>query len=875
MRRCCAIPLGISVAHLRILLAKAGPAILYDLEVLVSKIFGHLVADVRYALRGLRKAPLFTAVAVLSMALGIGANTAIFTLVDQVLLRRLPVDRAEKLVQVSAPGSESYGGGMGDGTELSYAMYRDLRDHNSAFSGMFCRMPWSMQASYGGRTEQVTGEMVSGTFFPLLGVRPAAGRLFSADDERSIGGHPVAVLSHGYWRSRFGSDPKVVGTTIVVNRHALEIVGVVQAGFEGLDLAAPVQVYVPIVMQPQMGPAWLRLEDRRFRFVQAFGQLRDGVSADQALAGLQPLYRSLLEQESQETAFSAASADTKRRFLEGRLTVDDASRGHSNLRTQVTEPLLILMAVACGVLLIVCANVANLLIARGAARQREVALRLAVGGSRWQIVQLLLAESLVLAFAGGGLGLLVASWGADALLGFFAMPDGALAVTSGPDGRILLFTCALATGTAFLAGVVPAIRSSHVDLAPTLKGSGGAIVGEQPRLRKTLVAVQVALSFLLLVGAGLFVRSLTNLLDVDPGFRTARMVSFSFHLEASGYDAERARAFAKTFQDRLSRTPGVSSVAYAFQSLLGGGGWGMGFTVEGYKPPPGESAGSMANAVSPGFFNTMGMRIIAGREFDERDERGFAKGWPYTVAVVNETFAKRYFGAASPIGRHIGIGDDPGTETRIEIVGLVRNAKYTGIREDERAQVFFPYLQATMEGVTAYVRTTQDEQAVMGTIRREMAALDSNLAIFGVSTLDDLVDRSVVNERLIASLSATLGVMATLLSVIGLYGVMASVVARRTREIGIRMALGAVGADIALGVLREAGLLVAVGLGVGFGASWWLGRYVQGQLYGITPADAPTIALAALILTTVAAIAAILPAGRAARVAPMTAIRGE
>ena len=301
----------------------------------------------------------------------------------------------------------------------------------------------------------------------------------------------------------------------------------------------------------------------------------------------------------------------------------------------------------------------------------------------------------------------------------------------------------------------------------------------------------------------------------------------------------------------------------------------MGFTVEGYKPPAGEGAGSMANAVSPGFFKTMGMRMIAGREFDHRDERGFAKGWPYTVAVVNETFAKRYFGGANPLGRHLGIGDDPGTEMRIEIVGLVANSKYTGIRENDRAQVFFPYLQSRIESVTAYVRTSQAPEAVMPGIRREMAALDSNVAIYGVVTLEDLVDRSVVNERLIASLSATLSLMATLLSVIGLSGVMAYVVARRTREIGIRMALGAVGAEIARGVLREAGLLVGLGLGVGFAASWWLGRYVQGQLYGVTPADAPTIALAALMLTTVAAIATIVPARRAARVAPMAASRGD
>ncbi len=530
-------------------------------------------SDLRHATRTLRGAPPFTFVAVLSIGLGIGANTAVFTLVDQVLLRPLPVNRADRLVQVSAPDTETLGGGMGDDSELSYAMYRDLRDRNEVFSGMFCRMPWAMQVGYDGRTEQVSGQLVSGTFFPVLGLQPAMGRLLAADDERSIGGHPVAVLGHAYWTRRFASDPTIVGKTIVVNRQPLEVVGVAPAEFSGLDFADPVDVYVPISMQPQMGPGWLKLEGRRFRFVQVFGRLRDGVSIEQAGASLQPLYRAVLQDEAQDAAFVSASAETRRAFLEGRLTVDDASQGRSSLRTSVREPLLILMAIAAGVLLIVCANVANLLIARGAARRREMALRLAVGGSRWQIARLLLVESLVLAAAGTAAGLLIASWGADALLGFYESPDAALAVHSGPDLRILFFTCAIAVTTALVAGLAPAVRGTRVDLVTTLKGSGGS-VNEQARMRKALVVVQVALSFLLLVCAGLFVRSLDNLLAVDPGFRTARTVAFSLELEANGYDAERARGFARTLQQHVSRMPGVSSSAYTFQPLLGGGAWG-------------------------------------------------------------------------------------------------------------------------------------------------------------------------------------------------------------------------------------------------------------------------------------------------------------
>jgi predicted permease len=862
--------------------ARAGGLVL---KLLRTGFMAHLLADLRYAVRTLRSVPLFTAVAVLSIGFGIAANSAVFTLVDQVVLRMLPVTRPGELAQVTARGTESYGGGMGDGRELSYAMYRDLRDHNEVFEGMFCRTPMPLRVGYDARSEMVAGELVSGTFFPQLGVKAAAGRLFTADEDRAAGASPVALLGYNYWRARFNGDPAVIGRTLTVNGHPLEIVGVVQAGFDGLDIGQPAQVYVPITMQPQMGPAWLQLDGRRFRWVQVFGRLRDGVTIERAAAGLQPLYRSLLQQEVADAAFAEASADTKRRFLEGALTVESAARGRSGLRDSVREPLLILMAIAGGVLLIVCANVANLLIARGAARQRELALRLAIGAGRGQIVRLLLVESLLLAALGAGVGLLLANWGAGVLLGYFATDENPLAVSANSDGRIVLFTTVLAVVTALLAGVIPALRSTRVDLAPALKGSGGAVVSGQPRLRKTLVVAQVALSFILLIGAGLFVRSLKNLLDVDPGFRTTRMLTFGFDLAQNGYDAERAHAFSKTFLDRVSATPGVASAAYAFQALLEGGGWGMGLTIEGYQAPQGSrGAGAVCNAVSPGFFKTMGIPVLLGREFDARDDRAATapataapgQGWPYRQAVVNETFAKRYFKGANPVGRHVGLGSDPTTPMPIEIVGLVKDTKAWAIREDTRPQIFFPYLQATqIEGVTVYVRTDGAPDAVMQSIRRSLLEVDPQLAINRVSTLDERVETSVTNERLIASLSATLSTMATLLSLVGLYGVMAYMVTRRTREIGIRMALGARAVQVAGGVLREAGGLVAIGLALGFGAAWWLGRFVQSQLYNVTPADAWTIVLAALALGAAAGIASVLPARRAARVSPMAALRDQ
>jgi predicted permease len=831
-----------------------------------------LLVNIRHAGRGLRKAPLFTAVAVASMGFGIGANTTVFTLVDQVLLRSISVSRPSELVQVSSVGSPI--GGMGDGTELSYAIYRDLRDHNQVLSGMFCRQSTDLYVGVGERTEQVVGELVSGTFFPVLGLRPAAGRLFTADEDRSVGDQAVAVLAYGYWQSRFGGRSTAIGQTVHVNGHPFQIVGVVQAGFDGIDIGQPAQIYVPITMQPKLGPAWLQIDTRRLRWVQVYGRMRAGLTAERTQAELQPLYGALLEKEVDDAA-AGASIDTKRRFLEGRLTVTSAARGHSGFSKSVRTPLLILMAVAAGVLLIVCANVANLLIARGAARQRELALRLAVGAGRWDVIGLLLVESLLLGLGGAAAGLLLALWGASILVGFYENPVTHLAISGSPDLRIVAFNIVVAIVTAMIAGIIPALRATSVDLAPTLKSGGGAIGGERARVRKVLLVTQVSLSFVLLIGSGLFVRSLQNLLHLDLGFRTDRTLSFMFDLSRSGYNADRARGFVKTYSGRLSRLPGVSSVAYSFQPLLEGGGWAMNLSVEGYRPATGQNLNALCNAVSPGFFRTMGIPLLAGREFTERDDQPLPKGWPYRVAIVNEAFARQYLNGTNPIGRRVGLDDNPGAPTPIEVVGFVKDTNAWAIREDRRPQIFFPYLQASIEDITTYVRTEGDPMGLMEGVRREIAAMDPQLAISNVSTLDDIAKRSLTNERLIASLSGTLSLMATMLSIIGLYGVMSYSVTRRTREIGIRVALGALSSQIARAVLREAATLVGIGMGLGWGAAWLLGRYVESQLYGVTPADATTIALATVTLTAVAAIASFIPARRAANVAPMTALRQD
>jgi predicted permease len=559
--------------------------------------------------------------------------------------------------------------------------------------------------------------------------------------------------------------------------------------------------------------------------------------------------------------------------------MDDARYGQSDLRRELDSSLQILMAVALGVLLIACANVANLLIARGAARERELALRRALGAGRARLAWLLVAEAVVLAVAGSALGLAIATWGAGLLVDVFATSDSAAAVTASPDLRVVGFTAAIAVVTALLSGVAPALRAARGSVAPVLKAAGGGVVREQPRLRKSLVVVQVALSFLMIVAAGLFVRSLDNLQQVQTGYATERVASFSVDLERSGYSEPRSAQFGREALQRLAALPGVDAAGFATFGILEGGGWGMPFTVEGFQPRPGSRAGSMINAVSPGYFETLQARVTRGRTFGSQDARTPAEGdesWPYRTAMVNETFVQRYFGGRDPIGRHIGIGDDPGTPTPIRVVGVVAVSKYQAIREEPRPQVFVPAFEARgVNNVTFYVRSRLPGAAVLGSVRATIAQLDPTLPVFNVATLDERVARSLRNERLVAGLSAAFATLATLLAVIGLYGVMSYTVTRQSREIGIRMALGAKAGRVALQVVREAGLLVGVGLLVAGPAAWWMKGFVATELYNVQPLDPLTLTLAAAGLTMVALLAAGIPARRAAHIDPMRALRDE
>jgi predicted permease len=848
----------------------------------------NLWGDLRYAFRSLRKAPVFTAVAVLSLALGIGANTAIFTLLDQILLRLLPVKDAKQLTLLTMRGRH-YGSNWG-GNAISYPMYRDFKDRNSVYSVMFCRFVRQLSLSFEGHTELTLGELVSGTYFPGLGVGAALGRTLNENDDITPSGHPVAVLSYDYWKTRFGGDSQVVGKKIIVNGNNMTIVGVAQEGFDGVELGSAAKIFVPVMMQPDLMPLNKEfLKDRRTRWVQAFGRLKPGVNEAQAKAALQPIMNAMLQQEVQEAAFSNASQFTRDEFLKCTIDVLPGSQGRSYFRRQLTTPLWVLMAITGTVLLIACANLANLLLARATGRYKEMAIRLAMGASRGRIISQLLTESLLLSFLGGAAGIVFALWADQLLMAAYLPSDSqGLKIATTPDLRILLFTIAVTMLTGLLFGLAPALQATKPDVAPTLKDQAGAVVGGgNSVLRKTLVAAQVTLSLLLLIGAGLFVKSLGNLRALGPGFPAERLIGFQIDPGMTGYTAERAKIFFRSLTESLGTLPGVQSVGLAAVRILEGNEWDNSATVEGYTPPrAGDHPEPFMNSISPNYFATMGVPIVQGRDFTEKDTQRVLhmKGRPprnedyYVPAtiIVNETFAKKYFAGRSPIGRHLGMGIDPGTKLDMEIIGVVKDFKYTSLRDDIPEQAFQPYLaDKYLSGMTVYLRTTADPNQLFSAVRAKVRELDSSIPVYAMRTTDQQISNSLSTERLIASLSAVFGFLATLLATIGLYGVMAYTVARRTREIGIRMALGAAQGKVVWMVMKEVLILVALGVGLGLPAAFGLTRFVRSQLFGIAPNDPSTLVMAAVGLAVIACAAGYIPALRASRVDPILALRYE
>ncbi|HEY6263258.1 MAG TPA: ABC transporter permease, partial [Candidatus Acidoferrum sp.] len=803
-------------------------------------------------------------IAVLTLALGIGANTAIFTLLDQVLLRLLPVKNPQQLVLLTMRGHH-YGNNWG-GNAISHPMYRDFQAHNEVFSEMFCRFPIAASLSFGGQSERVAVELVSGTYFSTLGVGPARGRLFTPEDDRIPSGHPLLVLSYDFWKSRFAGDPGIVGKELTINNYKMTVIGVAQQDFDGVELGQSPKIFIPIMMQLQIivGNPNDMLKDRRSRWVNAFGRLKPGVSQQQAKAALQPFMHSMLEQEVQEAGFAHASAYDRQEFLKSWIDVLPGSQGRSYTRRQLSTPLWVLMATTGAVLLIACANLANLLLVRGSARTKEIAIRLAIGATRWQIIRQLLIESVTLSFLGGMAGLALAFWADRALMGVYLPSDSnGLNISSAPDLRILLFTFTVTILTGIIFGLVPAMQTTKPNIAGTLKDQAGAVVGGGHNgLRKGLVVAQVTLSLLLLVGAGLFVRSLANLRNLGPGFPAEKLVGFNIDPSLNGYTPERMKVFYSQLSQVLSSIPGVQSVGLASMRILEDNEWDSGVSVEGFTPAkPDEHAQPFMNSIGPNYFATMGVPIVTGRDFTSKDNRDVKHGpeqwnWTPTTIMINEKFAKKYFAGRNPVGLHLGFGTDPGTPTDMEVIGVVKDVKYTNLRDEIPEQAFVPYLSDRfLGGMTVYLRTATDPNQLMPAVRSKVRDLDPNLPIYAMRTTEVQINNSLSTERMIASLSAVFGFLATLLAVIGLYGVMAYTIAQRTREVGIRLALGAARANVIWMVMREVLLLVAIGVAAGVIAALALTRVVQSQLFGLTPHDPLTLALATAALSFVACVA--------------------
>ena len=829
--------------------------------------------DLRYAARSFRKSPGFAFVAVATLALGIGANAAIFALVDRVLLRLLPVRDPEGLVLLRSPGP-SQGHSWSDGDDdasFSYPMYRDLRERNTVFDGLLAQFPFAASIAARGETERASGELVSGNYFEVLGVVPSLGRTFSAEDDRAPGGHPFVVLSFPYWTRRFGGDPSILNKAIMVNGQTLTVVGVAREGFSGIQPGRPADLFVPMMMKAQMTPFWNGLDDPKDFWVQLVGRLKPGLSSGRAEKALLSVYRPLLQ--ALTPRISGWDDVRRRQFESRRILLVPGGRGRAVLRRGVGTPLLYLTAMVALVLVIACSNLAGLLAARGASRQREYGIRMAIGASRARILRQSIVECLSFAFVGGALGLLVATWTLHALLGAFP-PDAAVRqLAAQVDLRVFVFAALVSLVAGIFFGVSPALRAARLDPARTLRGQGrGADSAgrEVLRFRRWLVTGQVALTLVLLVAAGLFVRTLQNLSHVELGLKPDRVIGFSIAPKLSGYSAERAAIFARSLSERLSALPGVRSVAAAELPTLANDHWGGNVVVEGADPSASASEHVHRNAIGPDYFATLGIPLVSGREVDWRDGVTAPK-----VAVINETMARRFFAGRSPIGARLSFSGGSAAPD-VEIVGVARNSKAGDVMEMDGPFVYTPYLQDPKLGeLTFYLRSLENPEALASTIRSEVRRLDADLPVFDLKTLRGQIDESLTTQRLLVLLSAAFGGVASLLAALGIYGVLAFAVAQRRHEIGVRMALGADPAAVRGLLFSEVFRFLLLGGAVGLPAAYALGRAIASILFGVKAFD-PVIFAAGAALLAAVSIAAAWPSARsAARTNPMDALRSE
>jgi predicted permease len=840
---------------------------------------GNIVGDLRYALRLFRNNPGFVAVAVLSLALGIGANTAIFTLLDTVVLKMLPVEKPEELA-VFGPGFSRGINGESEAVNrsnqlFSYPLYKDLRDDNSVFQQLAAigSMDYTVYvrdtaARPDALPEAAQARIVSGNYFEVLGIQPAAGRLIHPSDDVTPGAHAVVVLSHGYWQRRFASDPSIVGKTLLVQGQAYAVIGVAPEGFRGETLGWNPDLFAPLAMQQELSRFRPMLADREMSFLLLLGRLKPGIGPEQASAAMTLRFQQALRAE----AGGELSPEREQRLSQRRIEITPAHRALSSLRRQFEEPLLLLMAVVGLVLLIACANVANLLLARATARRKEVGVRLALGAGRGRLVRQLLTESLLLSGIGGLCGLLIAPWATQFLVRMVYDTAETIPLDLDPDLRVLGFTLAVSALTGLLFGLAPALRATRLDLAPTLKVNSRGTIGETARvtLSKGLVVTQVALSLLLLVGAGLFVGTLRNLRSLNLGFRPEKLLLVAVDPRGAGYSQDRPEQLKDLYRkilDRLRTIPEVESASLSFVPLLSGARRAESVEVEGYTFGKDEPNSVREIHVTPGYFETVGMTLVEGRPFDERDRDGSQR-----VAVVNQKFAERFFAGRSVIGSHLSFD---GGDRNLEIVGVAGNAKYNDMREQDPELVFLPVYQALEHLNSLETRARGEPDNLSGQIKQALSEVDRNLPVRSVTTMHTQVDRALRQERLMTNLTSFFGLLALLLASVGLFGVMSYAVSRRTSEIGIRMALGAERAAVLWMVLRESLGMVVVGAAAGLAAAFASTRLLANLLYAVSPTDPLAFGVAAGVLLAVAALAAYIPARRAARVDPMVALRYE
>jgi predicted permease len=829
------------------------------------------IQDARYALRGFRKNPGFAVIAFLSLGLGIGANTAIFSLMDRALLRLLPVANPDQLVLLSANGPRAGNvlSNYDSDYTFSYPMYRDFRDRAPVFDGVMAWFESPASITLKGQSEYVDAVLVSGNYFDVLGVRTVLGRPIQPEDIRAPGASPIIVLSHNFWVRRFGADRAVLNQPVIVNGTPMTVIGVAAPNFNGTVVGAAPALFVPVTMESQILSGRSELEKRRSMWISVMARLKPGVAPKNAEAVMNTFWRPILADELKD--LPRVTGNGKQRFLNRHLTLVPGGNGVPMLRDMFQQPLFILMALVGLVLVIACANVANLLLARAVGRQKEIAVRLALGAGRGDIIRQTLVESAILAVGGGALGVLLATWTGGILLRLLPLDGITEVISSAPDLRILAFTAGVSIVCGVLFGLAPALQSTRPDLASTLKQQAGNVMGSlgHVRYRKALVIAQVALSLLLLVGAGLFLRSFRNLKGLNAGFRTDHLMTFSIDASLSGYDRTRAVALFERLHDRLSGLPGVRSVSYTHTPLLTGTTWVNTIVVPGREPKEDDRSPNV-DQISPGFLSSLSMPVLAGREFTAADSATAPK-----VAVVNEAFANTYMGAGRALGRSFYFAGDQ-AKTPVEIVGVAKDGKYGDLREKKQVFIFVPYAQRYDPGTTTfYVRTNQDPESIASALRQATHETDPNLPMFAFKTMDQQIDESVFTDRLISGLAAFFGLLATLLAAIGLYGVMSYLVTRRTREIGIRMALGAGRQAVLKLVLAEVAVLIAVGVGIALPAAFPLTRLTQSLLYQVSPNDPLVVAVATALLVSVALLAGYLPAARATRVDPLSALRNE